>query len=71
MSTLSTHSTGGTAVITTLTHPIDCQGCDREHWLLPSGLEVTVRPSSGGRVLIVLDGRVYRADARALAGATR
>ena len=55
----------------TLTRPLDCQGCDRARWTLPAGQEVTVRPLSGSLVAVVLDGRVYRADSTALAGATR
>lgn len=55
----------------TLTRPLHCLDCERHGWTLPAGQEVTVRPLSGSLVAVVLDGRVYRADAAALAGATR
>lgn len=42
----------------TLVRPLEVTDSNREGYTLPAGLDVTIRGT-----LVVLDGRVYRADA--------
>lgn len=55
----------------TLTQPLRVTDSNATRWTLPVGLEVAVRPLSASRSIVVVDGRVYRAEALAVVVATR